>query len=144
MAFGWRQRFWPCLPPGLCCCFCHSRLDKASGLSEEQLREVAIVKAVGWQTADIMRVRFWESVVISVLAFSLGYTLAWGHVLWFDGLLFKPILLGWSVLNPPLSLLPVFHLADLMLIFSISILPYLAATVIPAWRSALVRPDSIV
>ena len=143
-AFGWRSGFGLVCLLGSVAAFVILAWDKASGLSEEQMREVAIVKAVGWQTADIMSVRFWESVVISVLAFSIGYTLAWAHVLWFDGLLFKPILLGWSVLNPPLSLLPVFHLADLLLIFSISILPYLAATVIPAWRSALVRPDSIV
>ena len=143
-AFGWRSGFGLVCLLGSVAAFVILAWDKASGLSEEQMREVAIVKAVGWQTADIMSVRFWESVVISGLAFCLGYTLAWAHVLWFDGLLFKPILLGWSVLNPPLSLLPVFHLADLLLIFSISILPYLAATVIPAWRSALVRPDSIV
>ena len=142
--FGWRSGFGLVCLLGSVAAFVILAWDKASGLSEEQRREVAILKAVGWQTADVMSVRFWESVVISVLAFSIGYTLAWAHVLWFDGLLFKPVLLGWSVLNPPLSLLPVFHLADLMLIFSISILPYLAATVIPAWRSALIRPDSIV
>ena len=142
--FGWRSGFGLVCLLGSVAAFVILAWDKASGLSEEQRREVAILKAVGWQTADVMSVRFWESVVISVLAFSIGYTLAWAHVLWFDGLLFKPVLLGWSVLHPPLSLLPVFHLADLMLIFSISILPYLAATVIPAWRSALIRPDSIV
>ena len=143
-AFGWRSGFGLVCLLGSVAAFIILAWDKATGLSEEQRREVGILKAVGWQTADVMSVRFWESVVISILAFSLGYTLAWAHVLWFDGLLFKPVLLGWSVLSPPLSLLPVLRLGDLMLIFSISILPYLAATVMPAWRSALVRPDSIV
>jgi ABC-type lipoprotein release transport system permease subunit len=143
-AFGWRSGFGLVCLLGSVAAFIIFAWDKASGLSEEQRREVGILKAVGWQTADVMSVRFWESVVISLLAFSIGYTLAWAHVLWFDGLLFRPVLLGWSVLSPPLSLLPVFRPGDLMLIFSISILPYLAATVIPAWRSALVRPDSIV
>ena len=143
-AFGWRSGFGLVCLLGSVGAFIILAWDKASGLSEEQKREVGILKAVGWLTADVMSVRFWESVVISFLAFSIGYTMAWAHVLFFDGLLFKPILLGWSVLTPPLSLVPVFRLADLMLIFSISVLPYLAATVIPAWRSALVRPDSIV
>lgn len=143
-AFGWRSGFGLVCLLGSVAAFIILAWDKASGLSEEQRREVGILKAVGWQTADVMSVRFWESVVISILAFSVGYTLAWAHVLWFDGLLFKPVLLGWSVLSPPLSLLPVLRLGDLLLIFSISILPYLAATVMPAWRSALVRPDSIV
>ena len=143
-AFGWRSGFGLVCLLGSVAAFIIFAWDKASGFSEEQRREVGILKAVGWQTADVMSVRFWESVVISLLAFSIGYTLAWAHVLWFDGLLFRPVLLGWSVLSPPLSLLPVFRPGDLMLIFSISILPYLAATVMPAWRSALVRPDSIV
>jgi len=143
-AFGWRSGFGLVCLLGSVCAFIILAWDKASGLTEEQKREVGILKAVGWLTADVMSVRFWESVVISFLAFSLGYTMAWAHVLWFGGALLKPILLGWSVLDPPLSLLPVFSPADLMLIFSISVLPYLAATVMPAWRSALVRPDSIV
>jgi ABC-type lipoprotein release transport system permease subunit len=143
-AFGWRSGLGLVCLLGSVCAFIILAWDKASGLSEEQRREVGILKAVGWQTADVMSVRFWESVVISMLSFTAGYTVAWAHVLWFDGFLFRPVLLGWSVLRPPLTLLPVFRLADLILIFSISILPYLAATVMPAWRSALVRPDSIV
>lgn len=143
-AFGWRSGFGLVCLLGSVAAFIIFAWDKASGLSEDQRREVAILKAVGWQTADVMNIRFWESVVISFFAFSIGYMLAWVHVAWFDGLLFKPVLLGWSVLDPPLSLLPVFNFSDLMLIFSISILPYLAATVMPAWRSALVRPDAIV
>ncbi len=143
-AFGWRSGFGLACLLGSIAAFIIFAWDKASGLSEEQRREVAILKAVGWQTTDVMSVRFWESVVISILAYVLGYLMASAHVLVFDGLLLKPVLLGWSVLNPPLSLLPVFHLSDLLLIFSISVLPYLAATIMPAWRSALVRPDSIV
>lgn len=143
-AFGWRSGLGLVCLLGSVGAFIILAWDKASGLSEEQRREVGILKAVGWQTADVMSVRFWESMVISMFAFTAGYTAAWAHVLWFDGFLFRPVLLGWSVLRPPLTLLPVFRLADLILIFSISILPYLAATVMPAWRSALVRPDSIV
>lgn len=143
-AFGWRSGLGLVCLLGSVGAFIILAWDKASGLSEEQRREVGILKAVGWQTADVMSVRFWESVVISILSFTAGYTVAWAHVLWFDGFLFRPILLGWSVLRPPLTLFPIFRLADLILIFSISILPYLAATVMPAWRSALVRPDSIV
>jgi len=143
-AFGWRSGFGLICLLGSVGAFIIFAWDKASGLSEDQKREVGILKAVGWQTVDVMSVRFWESVVISILAFSVGYTLAWIHVLMFDAQLLKPLLLGWSILRPPLTLVPVFHCADLLLIFSISILPYLAATVMPAWRSALVRPDSIV
>ena len=121
-AFGWRSGFGLICLLGSVGAFIIFAWDKASGLSEEQKREVGILKAVGWQTVDVMSVRFWESVVISVLAFSVGYTLAWVHVLLFDAQLLKPLLFGWSVLRPSLTLVPVIQFTDLLLIFSISVL----------------------
>ena len=143
-AFGWRSGFGIACLLGSVAAFTILAWDKASGLSPEQRREVGLLKVLGWQTSDVMTVRFWESVVISLSAFLFGYTLACVHILWFDALLYRPILLGWSVLRPSVSLAPVFTVADLLLIFCLSVLPYLAATIVPAWRSAAVRPDSVV
>ena len=143
-AFGWRSGFGLICLLGSVAAFVVLAWDKASGLSEEQRKEVAVLKAVGWQTTDIMTVRFWESIVVSTSAFVIGILLAWAHVLFFQAFLFTPVLLGWSVIKPSLDLVPSFHVSDLLLIFSISVLPYLTATVIPAWKSALIRPDSIV
>ena len=143
-AFGWRSGFGIACLLGSVAAFIILAWDKASGLSPEQRREVGLLKVLGWQTSDVMAVRFWESVVISLIAFLLGYTLACAHVLWFDAVLYRPILLGWSVLRPSVSLAPVFTIGDALLIFCLSVLPYLAATIIPAWRSAAVRPDAVV
>jgi ABC-type lipoprotein release transport system permease subunit len=143
-AFGWRSGVGLACLFGAIAAFVILAWDKASGLSPDQRREVGILKAVGWQTGDVMTLRFWESVVVSLSAFVLGYGLAWLHILFFNGMLYRPVLLGWSVLRPPLTLMPVLRIDDLLLIFSLSILPYLAATVIPAWHSAMVRPDSVV
>jgi len=118
--------------------------DKASGLSQEEMREVGILKILGWQTQDLLLLRFIESSTVSLLAFLTGYFLAWMHVVFFDGALFRPILLGWSVLRPTFELVPPFVLSDMLLIFSISVIPYLCATAIPAWRTAVVRADSVV
>lgn len=118
--------------------------DKASGLSPEEKREMAILKIAGWQTRDILVLRFWEGTIVSILAFLFGYSSAWFHVGLFDGALLRPILLGWSVLRPSYTLLPPFSSMDVLLIATLSILPYLAATIIPAWRSSMVRPDSVI
>lgn len=144
VAFGWRSGFGLICLFGSLAAFIILAWDKATGLSPEQRREVGILKALGWQTGDVMVLRFWESAAVSLSAFLLGYSLAWAHLLWFDGTLFSPVLLGWSVLKPPLHLFPVFRAEDILIIFCLSVLPYLAATVIPAWRSAMVRPDSVV
>ena len=144
VAFGWRSGFGLACLFGAVAAFFIFAWDKASGLTPAQQQEVAILKVLGWQTEDIITLRFWESVIISISAFGLGYLAAWIHLLFFNGLLFRPVLLGWSVVKPPLSLVPVFSFADLLIIFSLSILPYLAATVIPAWHSATIRPDSVI
>jgi len=118
--------------------------DKASGLSQEEKKEVSILKLLGWQTSDIIFLRFCESLTVSFLAFLAGYLLAWMHVVFFDGAVFRPVFLGWSVLRPVFSLVPSFAVGDLLLIFSLSVIPYLCATAVPAWRAATVRADSVI
>jgi len=142
--FGWRSGFGIACLSGALAAFFILAWDRAAGLTPEQKKEVAVLKVVGWQTEDVITLRFWESILISSLAFGVGYLAAWIHLLAFDGALFRPVMLGWSVLKPPVNLVPVFSFSDLLIIFSLSVLPYLAATVIPAWHSASVRPDSVI
>ncbi len=144
VAFGWRSGFGLACLCGAMAAFSIFAWDKATGLTPAQQREVGILKVVGWQTEDVITLRFWESFIISATAFGLGYLGAWLHLLFFGGILFRPVLLGWSVLKPPINLIPVFSFGDLLIIFSLSVLPYLAATVIPAWHSAAIRPDSVI
>lgn len=142
--FGWRSGFGLACLLGAVAAFFILAWEKASGLTPDQRREVAILRVLGWQTEDVITLRFWESFIISALAFTLGYLAAWIHLLFFEGAFLRPVLLGWSVLRPPVTLVPVFNFSDLLIIFSLSILPYLAATVIPAWHSATIRPESVI
>jgi len=142
VVFGWRSGFASvCLLTALTA-FVIFAWDKASGLSPEERREISILKILGWETRDILAIRFWEGLLVAGLAFMLGCTLAYVHVAFFEASLFRPVLVGWSVIHPELRLVPTVHLSQMLLIFCISVLPYLAATVIPAWRSASVPADS--
>ena len=144
VVFGWRSGFASvCLLTALTA-FVIFAWDKASGLSPEERREIAILKILGWETSDILAVRFWEGVLVSIISFAIGASLAYAHVLFFEASFFKPLMLGWSVIRPPLGLAPVFRFGDAVLLLSFSVLPYLAATVIPAWRCAIVPPDAAV
>jgi ABC-type lipoprotein release transport system permease subunit len=144
VVFNWRSGLGTiCLLTALAA-FVILAWDKASGLSQEEMKEVGILKILGWQTSDIILLRFCESLSVSLLAFLAGYSLAWIHVVFFDGTLFRPVFLGWSVVRPVFSLVPSFAADDLLLVFSISVIPYLCATAVPAWRAATVRADSVI
>jgi ABC-type lipoprotein release transport system permease subunit len=144
VVFNWRSGLGTiCLLTALAA-FVILAWDKASGLSQEEMKEVGILKILGWQTNDIIFLRFCESLSVSLLAFLTGYLLAWVHVVFFDGALFRPVFLGWSVVRPAFSLVPPFAVDDLLLVFSISVIPYLCATAVPAWRAASVRADSVI
>lgn len=142
VVFGWRSGFASiCLLSALAA-FIIFAWDKASGLSPEERREIGILKILGWETTDVLAIRFWESFLVSSIALTIGCTLAYIHVVFFEASLLRPVMVGWSVLYPSFRLVPQISFADLLLIFSFSVLPYMAATIIPAWRSATVPPDS--
>jgi len=144
VVFSWRSGFASiCLLTALVA-FAILAWDKASGLSPDERREIGILKILGWETTDILAIRFWESFLVAALAFILGCTTAYIHVAFFEASLLKPVMVGWSVIHPSFRLLPAVTLADLLLIFSFSVLPYLAATVIPAWRCSTVPADSVI
>lgn len=143
MIFNWRSGLGTlCLITALAA-FVILAWDKASGLSQEDLREVGILRILGWQTEDILLLRFLESGVISFCAFAVGYLAAWLHVAMYNGALFRPVMLGWSVLRPTVTVVPPFIWSDVFVVVSVSVIPYLCATAIPAWRAAVIRPDSV-
>lgn len=140
--FSWRSGFAAiCLLSALSA-FIILAWDKASGMAPEERREIAILKILGWQTTDVLMGRFWEGFALAVVAFASGTMLAYLHIGYGQALFFRPVMMGWSVLRPGLNVLPVVTPADLVLLFSLSVLPYLAATVIPAWRCASVPTDA--
>lgn len=116
--------------------------DKATGLSAEERREIGVLKSIGWETTDVLLLKFWEGLVISLTAFLAGVVLAYGHVFFFDAGLFAPALKGWSVLYPRFRLVPVIDVYQLGVLFFLTVLPYTAATIIPSWLAATVDPDA--
>lgn len=116
--------------------------DKASGLSAEERREIGILKSIGWETSDVLLLKFWEGAIISLTAFLCGVILAYCHVFFFSASLFEHALKGWAVLYPQFRLAPVINAYQLAVLFFLTVIPYTAATIIPSWRSATVDPDS--
>lgn len=124
-------------------CFIIFAWDKASGLSAEERREIGILKAIGWETSDVILMKFWEGLVVSLSSFLLGIVLAYLHVFFTSSILFEPVLKGWSVLYPEFKLVPFIDAYQVATLFFLTVMPYAVATIVPAWRAATVDPDSV-
>jgi len=116
--------------------------DKASGLSAEERREIGILKAVGWETSDVIQMKFWEGAMVSLSAFFTGVILAYIHVFFTGSIIFEPALKGWSSLYPNFSLTPFVNAEQLTTLFFLTVVPYTVATIVPIWRAATIDPDT--
>jgi ABC-type lipoprotein release transport system permease subunit len=117
--------------------------EKASGLSAEERREIGILKAIGWETADVIAVKGYEGAFISFFSFSLGLLSAYAHIFFSSAFLFAPALKGWSILYPDFRLTPFIDPYQITVLFFLTVVPYTIATIVPSWRAAIVDPDSV-
>jgi ABC-type antimicrobial peptide transport system permease subunit len=114
----------------------------ASG-SDEARREVGLLKALGYDTVDVLEIRMFESLTLGILGASLGVSFA----IVFDYILGAPVLseylLGWSLLLLNGGLPLAISGPTIFTLYVVSIVPILVATVVPAWRSAITEPDVV-
>ena len=117
--------------------------EKASGLSADEKREIGVLKAIGWETSDVITVKAYEGLLVSFFSFTLGVLLAYLHVFFFSARLFAPALKGWSVLYPDFRITPYIDPYQVAVLFFLTVVPYTVATIVPSWRAAIVDPDSV-
>jgi ABC-type lipoprotein release transport system permease subunit len=141
--FNWRGGMMVFLLFGALLAFVIFAWDKASGLSMEERKEIGILKAVGWETSDVILLKFWEGLVISLTSFLSGLILAYLHVFFTSAVFFAPALKGWSVLYPDFQLTPFIDFSQVAILFFLTVVPYTVATIIPSWRAATIDPDAV-
>jgi len=141
--FSWRSGLLIVIYAATVMAFIIFAWDKASGLSAEEQKEIGILKAIGWDTADILLMKFWEGLAVSLTAFLLGTILGYFHVFLGSSMLFLPVLKGWSTLFPRFQLTPHLDPGHLAAIFFLTVVPYTITTIIPSWRAATIEPDTV-
>ncbi len=141
--FNWRGGMMIVILLGALLAFIIFAWDKASGLSQEERKEIGILKAIGWETSDVILMKFWEGMVVSLSSFLAGALLAYGHVFFVSSALIEPALKGWAVLYPWFKPVPFIDASQLVALFFLTVVPYTVATIIPSWRAATVDPDSV-
>jgi ABC-type lipoprotein release transport system permease subunit len=143
MVFSWRGGLMLAILSAGLLAFIIFSWDKASGLSAEERREIGILKAIGWETSDVIQMKFWEGAAVSITSFFAGVLLAYLHVFFTSSALFEPVLKGWAVLYPKFRLTPFVDPFQVIVLFFLTVVPYTVATIIPSWRASTVDPDTV-
>ena len=141
--FSWRSGMLLTMFFAALLAFCILAWDKATGISAEEKREIGILKAIGWGTGDVLELKFWEGIVISVTSLLAGLILAFVHVFVFDASVFASVVHGWSVLFPEFRVTPDVDLYQIFVLASLTVVPYVASTIIPSWKAAITDPEEV-
>ena len=118
--------------------------DKSSSIMSEQKEEIAILKAVGWKIEDVIKLKFYESAIVSFTAFLLGISIAIFYVYFLQAPILADIFSGYSQLKAPLSLKFYFDMSSIVLLFFITVVIYVSATIIPSWKIATIDTSEII
>ncbi|MFK7985656.1 MAG: ABC transporter permease [Sandaracinaceae bacterium] len=118
--------------------------ERLTGLGADERREVGVLKAVGWSTADVLAARMWESAAIGAAGATIGLVSAYAYVFWLGAPGLADALLGWSALHPPMDLVPTLDPVQALALIGGVLVPFIAVSVVPAWRAAMRDPDQAV
>lgn len=128
--------FLPCLA-----CLLLLGWERLSGLGGDEVREIAILKSLGWLTSDVLYARLYESTVLAILGTFAGCIFAYVYVFWLHAPGLAGILFGWSVLHAELDLTPQSDVVSVLSLVSIVVVPFIVVGLLPAWRAASKTPD---
>jgi ABC-type lipoprotein release transport system permease subunit len=117
--------------------------DRLTGLSDEERREIGVLKAIGWSTRDVLESRLVESGLVALAGAILGVVLAYVHAFVLGAPLLVPALLGWSNVRPALVIAPATDPLELAMILAAVLVPFAGVSIVPAWRAANVDPDRL-
>lgn len=120
------------------CAFFILVFEKASGLSQNEKDEIAILKAIGWRSLDIIYIKSIENLILSVFSFLLAFIFSYIYVFVFNASFVKNIFLGFSDIYSNFTFVYNLDFSLIILVFLLSVVVYLAAILIPIYKCAVI------
>lgn len=106
-------------------------------------KEIGILKAIGWDTGDIMVVKGFETLTIGLAAVLAGLVAGIGFMLMgAPGV--KGLIIGWADIYPDFPIPLHVDGATVFLIFILGLVPLLAGALIPIWKIGTLDPDQAI
>jgi len=118
--------------------------EKISSITSNELKEIGILRAIGWKIEDIIKEKLIESLIVSIFAYLLGLILAIFYVYFLNAPLLKNIFIGSRILENNFLFNFYFDIKTILLIFLLTVPIYLFATIIPAWKVAIKDIEDII
>ncbi len=114
--------------------------DRASGLAADERREIAVLKAVGWSTGDVLWSKMYEAVIVATVGTAVGLALAYAWVFLLGAPGLRAALVGWSTVYPQHPLTPAVDFTQLVAVSLAVVGPFVGLSIVPAWRAATIDP----
>ncbi len=103
-------------------------------------RYIGILRALGWSIADVLKLKFSETLFIVIFSYLTGTALAYLYVFVAGAPVMRQIFFGEGNMNTAYELAPYLDFSVLVSIFLLYALPFIASVLIPVWRIAVTDP----
>jgi len=114
--------------------------QRYSMVYSSEKREIGILRATGWSIGEIVKLKFYETLIVVVVSFVLGTVLAYIYVFVWGAPLLKEIFLGGANLKNQVEFAPTINMGLLSSIFLFYAVPLFGSILIPVWRIAITSP----
>ncbi len=106
-------------------------------------REIGILKAVGWQTGDIIKLKMFESLICGLLGTISGILIGFIYALMgTPGI--SGYCLGCASVYPKFPVPVSCDLGSLFLLLLLGVVPLTMTSAIPAWLAGIIEPDDAI
>jgi ABC-type lipoprotein release transport system permease subunit len=114
---------------------------QVSSVSGKTKKEIAILRSIGYSIQNIISLKLYQNLFISISSFIIGVIFAYIFVFIAQAPLLKNIFLGD---NLDITFTPVVDLNVLSILFFFSVVPFIAAILIPSWKVAISETSEVI